>query len=67
MEPRRHLLRILCLSWSAAWAIVWVLMTAHVLLPHSGAEQPSNLWFRTAALLCAWAGLFAYKALDPPP
>lgn len=64
-NPHHNLLRILCACWASAWGLVWVAMTVVSLLPRIHGE-PSDALFRTGALLSAWAGLFAWKALQPP-
>lgn len=64
-NPRRNLLRTVSLCWAAVWGLVWAALTAVSLSPRFHAD-PSDIFFRTGALVSAWAGLFAWKALQPP-
>lgn len=64
--PNGYLLRVLCLIWAAFWFLLWIGTTIVSLAPHTRLHSHSFLWFRTGALMAAWAGLFAWKALEPP-
>lgn len=64
--PNGGLVRILCLLSSAFWFLLWLGATVGAFAPHARAWAHSFLWFRTGALFAAWAGIFAWKALEPP-
>ncbi|HEY3411853.1 MAG TPA: hypothetical protein VGM51_02235 [Armatimonadota bacterium] len=59
-------MRFLCLIWSALWFIFWFGTAIVPLNPHARAWEQSLAWFRTGALFAAWAGIFAWKALERP-
>ena len=64
--PNGCLVRAFCLIWSAFWFLLWLSATVGLVPPHARAWGHSLMWFRTGALFAAWAGVFAWKALEPP-
>jgi hypothetical protein len=65
-DRKRRRLRRACLAWMAAFFLAWLSMTVAVLVRQARAEPSASVWYRTGALLAAWAGFFAWKALERP-
>jgi hypothetical protein len=66
-KPASNWVKTFWLTWAAAWGIAWALMTIAAFTQHAQAGPATDPWFRTGALLFAWAGMFAWKGLQPPP
>jgi hypothetical protein len=65
MRNRRlRFLRGLSICWAVVWGLAWGGLTI-VSLNARYHTEPSDTLFRTGALVACWAGLFAWKALQP--